>query len=193
MKKILILAVLVIVGGVIADSALRSYASNKVAGELQSALDLTKEPEVSIGGFPFLIEALSGRMESVSISAQGLEKDDVTLSDIDVTLSKVRISLSGLISGKSKKVRIGSALGTASLKTEDLATALGEPGFNISAFDPGIVSIDGTTLSIGPTTVELPSIVDGIEYTDAELDGNLIRLTFESKKTSIELAAIRPG
>jgi hypothetical protein len=192
-KKLIILAVVVIVGAVIADSALRSYASNQVAGKLQSALDLTKEPEVSIGGFPFLVEALSGRLESMSISARGLEKDGVTLSDVDVTLSNVRISLSGLISGKSRKARIGSMRGTASLRTEDLAAALGEPGFDVSAFDPGIVSIDGTTLSIGPTTLELPSIVEGVEYTEAELDGDLIRLSFASRRTSIEIAALSPA
>jgi hypothetical protein len=188
-KKILILLAVLIVVGIIGDSALRSLASNKVAEELQDALDLNKEPEVAIGGFPFLFEAISGDLESVTISAQGLEKDGVLLTDLEVTLNNVKVSIPQLLSGKSKKVKIGSAEGTARLTTEDLASALGEPGFNVGVFDPTNISVSGTTLTVGPTELELPSIVNGIDYTEAKLEGNVIALSFETRRTSIGLAS----
>jgi DUF2993 family protein len=186
-KKILILVVIVIVGGVMADSALRSLASNKAAEELQAALDLTEEPEVAIGGFPFLFEVVSGHLDSVKLSAQGLEREGVLLTDLDVTLSEVKVSVVALLSGKSKRIKIGSTLGTARLTTEDLASAMGQPGFDVSVFDPSNISVSGTTLTIGPQSLQLPAIIGGIHYTGAELDGDVIVLRFETRRTSIKL------
>jgi hypothetical protein len=189
MKKLLVIIVILIVGGVIADSALRSWASNKVAGEMRSALNLTEEPQIAIGGFPFLWEAITGRLESVKVTAAGLERSGVSLTDVEVTLEDVRISLPKLISGEAKKVRIGSAHGVAHLASADLASALGQPGLDLSVVDPSIVTIDGTTLSVGSTSMELPALVDGVDYTEARLNGDVIELRFVAGNTTLKIAA----
>jgi hypothetical protein len=188
MKKLAVLAIVLIVGGVIVDSALRSYASNRVASEMRSALNLPKDPDVEIGGFPFVVEAIRGRIESVKISADGLEEAGVAVTEIELTMRDVRISLAKIISGKSKRIRIGSISGVGRLTADDLAAALGQTGLDVSVVDPGDVTVSGTTLSVGPATVELPEFVNGIDYTEARIEGDSIVLQFETERTTLEIS-----
>ncbi len=66
--RALLIAVLVLLGiAVAADRVLVVVSENQLAAAIQEQGQLPAEPEISIEGFPFLTQAISGRYESVRV------------------------------------------------------------------------------------------------------------------------------
>src|SRR2546429_3812343 len=104
---------------VAADFGLKAVAQSKVASALQTKLDLSKKPEVSLGGFPFLIRALDGHLDAVTLDGTNLSAGTQPLGEVRLTLRDVRFSATALITGKSSSVRFAGSHGTAELTGDD--------------------------------------------------------------------------
>src|SRR2546428_11798860 len=126
MRKLLIaLAVLValLVG---ADFGLRLLADYWVGRELQSSLSLSQRPSVSIGGFPFLPELVSGNVASVTVHAKGsITEGTLPVHEVTLTLLNVSFPPSQLLTGRGTTIRASSGEGTAQFTQGDLNAALG--------------------------------------------------------------------
>lgn len=72
-----VLIVLVILGGlfVAADRITVSVAENKAADQAKITQGLSSRPKVSIEGFPFLTQALFGKLDDVKVSADDINAD----------------------------------------------------------------------------------------------------------------------
>lgn len=89
-----VLAVVVVLVGlfVVADRIALKLAEDKAASTLQSSQHLTHQPSVSVRGFPFLTQLVTGRFPSVIISDSdiqvnsGLAIDNMTVHLHDVTV-----------------------------------------------------------------------------------------------------------
>ncbi|WP_353107986.1 DUF2993 domain-containing protein [Gordonia sp. (in: high G+C Gram-positive bacteria)] len=68
--------VILLVTGFFVDNVAASRAEHRLARALESSPGVAFEPEVTIGGFPFLARASSGRFPQVTISARGVVLDD---------------------------------------------------------------------------------------------------------------------
>ena len=65
----IIALIVIIVLLVVADRGAKAYAENRMASQLQSSMDLSGKPDVSIQGFPFLTQLASRDFRTVNISA----------------------------------------------------------------------------------------------------------------------------
>ncbi|MGY1825363.1 MULTISPECIES: LmeA family phospholipid-binding protein [unclassified Blastococcus] len=120
-----VLLVLVVAAGIVLDRVAENIAEGQVADELASQGALAGAPEVEVGGFPFLTQAVGGRYEEIRISltADVLGQPEGTRAD--VTLRGVHVALSALRAGTVEEVPVERIEGTATLSYALLARELG--------------------------------------------------------------------
>ncbi|MFJ5614148.1 DUF2993 domain-containing protein [Streptomyces sp. NPDC093221] len=118
-----VLIVLVILGGlfVAADRITVSVAQNKAADRAALTEGLTTKPKVSIEGFPFLTQAVGGKLDEVKISAKdiaaGNGEQTLRIDSFHADLHGVRLSDS------YRRAVADTADGIAFLTYEDLTKA----------------------------------------------------------------------
>lgn len=138
-RRLIFAVVLVLVLLVGADRITRLAAQSVVARSVQTSEHLATRPEVSIGGFPLLSQALRGRYQQVDVTMRGLTaEDDVTVDRLQVRLRGVRLPLSQLVGGRVTSVRA------------DEASATGTVGYaSLNAAARRRTTLPGVTLTFG--------------------------------------------
>jgi hypothetical protein len=116
----------------VADFVLRQVAEDKLAGRVASALELEAEPDLKLGGWPFVLRALDGNFPEVEVSADRLSSRGVVLRDVEVSLRNVRFDLGEVISGSDRSVQTGGGRGSAALTAEALNAAAERAGADIT-------------------------------------------------------------
>jgi hypothetical protein len=119
----IVLIVVVILGGlfVAADRIAVSVAQNKAAERAQATQGLTHKPKVSIEGFPFLTQVLTGKLDEVKVSA-----DDIAATEGGQTLriDSFHADLHGVkFSDSYRRAVADSADGLAFITYADLTKA----------------------------------------------------------------------
>jgi hypothetical protein len=120
-RRILIsLAVLVavLVG---ADFGLAAFAEHTVSQKARRQLALSDDPSVTIHGFPFVTQALSGDYNHISLSASGVPIKNLKDVDVNAELDDVRAPLSDLVAGNTSAINIGKLKAQVTMKASDLA------------------------------------------------------------------------
>lgn len=120
-RRILIsLAVLVavLVG---ADFGLAAFAEHTVSQKARRQLALSDDPSVTIHGFPFVTQALSGDYNHISLSASGVPIKNLKDVDVNAELNDVRAPLSDLVAGNTSAINIGKLKAQVTMKASDLA------------------------------------------------------------------------
>ena len=124
--KVLVVVLLLLVGlGVVADRVALGIAERTVAERVAEAGSLSGSPEVDIRGFPFLTQALGGRYDDVRISLTAPELGQPEGTQADVALHGVHVPLSDVVSGSVQEVPVDRIDGTATLSYDLLAAQLG--------------------------------------------------------------------
>ena len=173
------------------DALARNVAEGRAASYLQSEIGLEEEPEVSLGGTPFLFQAIGGSIPNVQVNADELVAKGLELHDVAITFDSVEVSLGSLLSGDAEKITTAGGDGTAHLKAAALSRYLKQQGAPaeivivrgaIGVTTPqlgtqnGEVSIDDGRLAIAspalprPLKVKLPGIAGGLVYEDVSFD-----------------------
>jgi hypothetical protein len=208
-RKLLI--VVVVLGGllVVADFAARAYAEGQAGQVLQRQLHLSKQPSVSLGGFPFLFHAAEGRFSSIEVDATDVVAAKVRIRKVTITLHDVNFSLTGLLTGGKSDVSAKDGEGNVAL-TADAVNAIskrrGVPvmvGFaagkvtvqtdQLPGEAAGTISIKGRTLVVRPEgggpsfSVPLPKLVPGIRYRKVAVIGDLAVLSFGIERREFKL------
>ncbi|MET9264711.1 DUF2993 domain-containing protein [Amycolatopsis sp. NPDC004079] len=111
--------VLLLVG---ADFGAAAFAEHTISQKARAQLGLSDDPSVTIHGFPFTVQALSGDYSHITVSADGVPVGS-ELRDLRVSaeLEDVIAPLSDLTSGNTKAVKIGKLTGAVTIKAADLA------------------------------------------------------------------------
>ncbi|GLY67417.1 LmeA family phospholipid-binding protein [Amycolatopsis taiwanensis] len=120
-RRILIsLAVLVaiLVG---ADFGLAAFAEHTVSQKARQQLGLTDDPSVTIHGFPFITQALSGDYSRISVSASGVPIQNLKDVDINAELKDVTAPLSDLMNGNTSAILVGKLEAQVTIKASDIA------------------------------------------------------------------------
>ena len=208
-RWLIALAVLVAVL-VAADFGLRQLADYWVGRELQGSLSLSQRPSVSIGGFPFLPELVSGNVASVTVHAKGsVTEGKLPVHEVALTLQDVSFSPSQLLAGGGGTIRASTGEGTAQFTEGDLNAALGASVPVTIRFRGGRIvvrvnqggqqfsarpSISGGRLVLTPTqgslpavSIDLPKIVEGITYRKVRIEGDTATLTFTLRKATFDI------
>jgi hypothetical protein len=181
---LLVIALLFVAG----DTAARSFAGGEIEDQLASALDLGDEPQVDIGGFPFLWEVLRGRFDEVTISSDQVATKEIDLTDVSLTLSDVRFSAAKAVGGRLRKLEVDSARGRAVISAPALQRALSSlPTGALPLIPEGTLDIEGNELNLGVARVPLPVLVDEMQYESAEVINGAVHLIFRLDKTTLQL------
>jgi hypothetical protein len=167
---LLLLAGLVLV----ADRVGEGIAEDRVAQLVAERGGLAGEPEVEIGGFPFLTQALGGRYEDVRISLAGPDLGQPVGTRADVTLRGVQVPLSDVVSGAVREVPVERVDGTATLPYALLAAELG-PGTTVTRAGDGlrvqrteeIAGVEVPLTATGTVTLDGNSLVVDVEEATA--------------------------
>lgn len=120
-RKIVTIVLIVVAVLVGVDFAGAAFAEHTVSQKAREQLNLDNDPEVGIGGFPFLTQAISGEYGHITVEAKSVPVQDV-LRDVDVKaeLYDVDAPLSDLTQGNVDNITIGRVEGGVTLKASDI-------------------------------------------------------------------------
>lgn len=120
--KVITIVVVIIGLLVAADFGLAALADHKIAQQARSQFDLKDDPDVSVHGFPFTNQAISGEYDHISVRAEGIEATEALRNvGVKAELHDVSAPLSDLLSGDVSNVTIGTLDGRVSLRERAIA------------------------------------------------------------------------
>jgi hypothetical protein len=208
-KALLVVLLLLAALYVAADFGAKALADAGVSKELQSALQLSRRPDVSLGGFPFIPRLVSGRFDQVGASARGFESNGVSFALVTLSLRDVTFSTLRVLRGADTTIGIGGGSGTAEMTASQVEQALKAAGLHVTVrLKNGRVTVrvpqvraeTSLVLSIRkgklvlrssalprPIRVRLPEVMPSIRYTAVSVQGARAVLSFRVSKTSLKI------
>ena len=207
MRRLLIgLAILVAFGAAV-DWFVKQEAESRIATEVAAAYDINKRPDVSIDGFPFILNAVRGRFPAVMVSVDSLQKEGMRLDDFEARLEDLRFEPSAVISGKGQiEARRGSGTVMATLATVNQLIAESTPApFELVAEGNSVVATqDGRRLSttveivdgvlvvspegLASVSLDLPQIASGVTFRGVDTTGAGLLLRFSLDDAALQIA-----
>ena len=106
------------------DAWARAIAERRVAAELRGSLGSTGDTAVALGGFPFVVRALSGTIPSAKITTDSLVRKRVRLDRLQMTLEDLTFSLAEISSGEGP-IHVRDGRGRAAIEASSLIEAFG--------------------------------------------------------------------
>jgi hypothetical protein len=152
-RRLLTLIVVLVLLLVVADRVAWYVAERGVATAIQQSEDLPQQPDVSIGGFPFLTQAWKGVYDDVDVKFRDVPAPEagVDVEKLDAHLRGVHIPLKDVVDRNVQRAPVDAAAATGwvSFATLDAATAHQIPSSQVTVhYGPGSapdrVSVTGT-------------------------------------------------
>ncbi|MEV0247158.1 DUF2993 domain-containing protein [Nocardia sp. NPDC050712] len=106
--SIVVLGILLVAG----DRVAVVLAQNEIGRKVAAEYNLTPDPSVGIGGFPFLTQAVEGRYRNVDVLVGEWSDQDITVRDLDVRLTDVSAPLGDLVGGDTSNLVAATATAT---------------------------------------------------------------------------------
>jgi hypothetical protein len=162
-RRTLIAGLIALVAVVVAVDRLGALvASHVLAGKVQHDEHLPNRPTVSIGGIPFLTQALGGTYKNVTITAHDVPLHGLSVSTLTVHLHDMHIPFSDVTHDSVSRVPVDQVDGTAFMTFAAINTYLSEhqpagerrsvragPGSTLTVVDR--VSSNGRTVTLTGT------------------------------------------
>ncbi|MGW4243079.1 LmeA family phospholipid-binding protein [Nocardia sp. NPDC004722] len=169
MRTLLVLLIVLVIGLIIGDRVGVVFAQNEIAKHIQTEYNLSAQPRVSIGGIPFLTQALSGSYHDIDVRVGDWSVQKVSVEDVDVALKDVSASIGDVMNGRTSAFVAGTATATALVTYDTVQTyapssveslSYGADGLSVKGnFPVGGVSVPATVVvTVSPTD-------EGIEIT----------------------------
>jgi hypothetical protein len=107
------------------DFAAAAMAEYQVSKRARAAFKLADDPAVTVHGFPFLTQALSGEYDQITVEANGVPIQD-TLRDVQIhaDLHQVNAPLSELLAGSTASLKVREVDGQVRVKANDFNRAI---------------------------------------------------------------------
>lgn len=151
MRRLLIVVAILVAILVVADRVAVVEADHVVAARIQTQEHLPSRPSVSIGGFPFLTQAIGGTYDDVTLTVHDFRRSVVPVDTISVELRGVHVPLSAVFSQHLSSVPVDSATARVLLSFADLNSYLGGKGITVSPAGSDRVRISGSVTVAGQT------------------------------------------
>ena len=196
---LVVVALLAVAG----DAALRSYAEGRIEARLASELH-SDTPEVSLGGFPFAVRLASGRIPTVTLTAENARRAGLRIARLALRLEGVRMSLDATQASGSASARVERGTGTAQIDLDVLGayiekrTPLKVIGFGAQQVTVALrgrratvpLELQGGAImirvpSMDDIPVSLPRALRGIDYRTLEVGDASAVLTFELNNATL--------
>jgi hypothetical protein len=157
MRKLLIFVIILAGLLVAADRIGVVVADHEVADRVQSAYHLTSKPSVSVHGFPFLTQVVSGHYDEIDVSTSQLTTQGVTVDDLVARLTGVRAPMSDLFGHGSSSISAAHVSGTATVPFASVRRRL-PSGVQLSQ-DGGALRLSGKVSYLG---LSVPVTADAV-------------------------------
>jgi hypothetical protein len=158
------LIVIVVLSGLfVASDRLAAYAAEQtIAAQAKKELaarEITtpSEPQVTVGGFPFLTQVARGRYEKITIHLDHPTSQGILLDVLDVTATGVNASTSAVINGNGD-ITADDVQGLATLNWDSVSKLMNAKGF-------GGTNARASALPDGQVQVRVPVTVAGLSTT----------------------------
>jgi hypothetical protein len=172
MRKLLIALLVLVVLFIAVDRIALVLAEDEVAGKIATAYSMPVEPGVSITGFPFLTQVVSGDYQQIGVTADQIQADGVTLHNLNVHLTGVHATISQLLGGGASTITADRAAGTALVDFAAVerrlpqGVRLAPDGKNLKV--SGTVDYDGISVPVS-ATADLVVTPSGIRVTPEDV------------------------
>jgi len=180
-KRFLVALVVLLALALAADRAGATFAARAVAQQAQAEAGLAAEPEVSIGGFPFLTQALAGRYDEVTVRATDVTAGEVRVSGFEAVLTGVDVPLRDALSGSVTSVPVSGVSARALLAYDELTRRSGDRQLTVAPAGEGRVRVTGRVEVLGQT-------LSAVAVSRVEVDGGDLLVTAESYEVGNEIA-----
>lgn len=144
MRKLLIIPFALVILLVVIDRAGLFIAQRAISTRISSTYHLSANPGVSIRGFPFLTQLVSGHYQQIDVTISRATADGVQLQDIDAKFTGVHASLSLLLGQNSGSVTADHATATALIPFSQVLLKVPK-GIKLSADGTDNLRVTGTT------------------------------------------------
>jgi len=169
-RRLVIVVAVIVALLVVLDRVAVVAADRAVAARIQTQEHLQSRPDASIGGFPFLTQAIGGKYDDVTLTVHHYSRLAVTVDTITVELHGVHVGLGAVLSQHLSSVPVDSATAHILLSYDDLNTYLRTKGVTVAPGGDGKVRITGSVTVAGQTLS-----VTGTATIDVTSDSLLLR------------------
>lgn len=195
--------VVVVAFALAGDAALRSYVEGRIESQLASEFR-SDRPEVSLGGFPFVVRLVGGRIPTVKLEADNVRRAGLRIEKLSLDLHGVRMSLDAPAENGGASARVDRGDGSAEIDLEVLDDYVERRSpLNVIRFEENRITValrgrratvplrlERGAIVIGLPAIEdvevpLPRVLQGVEYETLELRGGSIVLTFELRNATL--------
>lgn len=136
----------------VADRATLVLVERAAAGRIQDCLGASERPGVNMSGFPFLVDLARGRLDSMELTAKGVDAQGVRVDELRVTAKGVERQGEG---GSVDELTGTGLVGYGAMS----ATA---PGVSVAWGGDGKFKITAGLSVFSASALARPSIVDGV-------------------------------
>jgi hypothetical protein len=169
-RKLLIFLVVVSLLVVGVDIGARAFAETK-AGEAIAAQTGTATPSVDIHGFSFLVQALPGHYQNITLTSQDIAAGPITGIAATIDLYDVDFPLSDALKGDTTHLHAAQVRLHGEIPTSRLSAVMTQAGVRVTAGPGGAIRVGTTISALGkqiPVSADLiPSFSSGTLHLDA--------------------------
>jgi hypothetical protein len=185
-RPIVITVVILVAVLVGVDFGAAAVAEYQVSKRAKAAFNLSDDPAVTVRGFPFLTQALSGEYDHITVDARGVPIKDI-LRDVEVhaDLRGVQAPLSDLLAGKTDSIEVSEIEGQLRVKEADFNRALQTNALRVRTSDI-------TNVTIAPASekrVLEPAGTDTSDAIDDKADQEALKEEEEDTTAGVRVGA----
>lgn len=156
MKRTFVVVVVVAALVVAGDLVLRGVAENAAARMIDEEITGDVDPDVDLGGFPFLRSVLTGTFEEITVTVPEAAQGALVVEDITLTLHDVRLEALEVLAGRGE-LRAASLEGRGVVSEAIINDIVGAQGTDLTVS----IEEDRVEVTNGEVTVPANAIVAG--------------------------------
>ena len=175
MRNLLIFAGVVVVLLAVLDQVAVRVVESQLATRAQRSEGLATRPDVSLGGFPFLTQVVSGRYRDVDVTVDGYTQAGVRVDQVRAELDGVHVPLSDVVRGQVESVPVDSVRAEVDLTFDDVNAYLDSQAMTARVQPEGdVVRVSGAVGFLGMTyqlsgTAQIGVVADAVTFTPREI------------------------
>jgi hypothetical protein len=147
-RRLLVALLVLVTLLVVADRVAAVAAERVVAERIQADQHLSHRPDVTIRGFPFLTQLVSGHYDRVDLSVHGLHSGSLVVSRVVAHLSGVDLPLSDVVRQQVRRVAVAHATAEVDLDYAEVNRLLAGKHLRLGAGADGRVHVTATAAGI---------------------------------------------
>jgi hypothetical protein len=160
--SVVVCVLLVLVAGlIVADRVVHARVEREVRAAITENLDVTGEPSVDIGGFPFLTQLLAGSVDDATATAEGATFEGIAATDVEVEAHGISTSTPHTV----EDATLRATLPTSSL--QQLVRERSSLDVDVEV-EGSLLALQGDVLGVPLTARLQPRVEDGALLVDVQ-------------------------